>query len=96
MKNVIIGVLVVLVIVGAVWYFGMGGRHYFGMGSEMHMNSQMDSMTDQEDMVQCPVMGTKIKKSNAYSSTEYMGKTYYFCCAACPGAFEKNPEKFAK
>ncbi|NQU17064.1 MAG: YHS domain-containing protein [Candidatus Saganbacteria bacterium] len=47
-------------------------------------------------MVQCPVMGTKIKKSNAYSSTEYMGKTYYFCCAACPGAFEKNPEKFAK
>jgi len=40
--------------------------------------------------------GNNVKKSQAYASTEYQGKTYYFCCAACPGEFKKNPGKYAK
>ncbi|PKL93056.1 MAG: YHS domain-containing protein [Candidatus Goldiibacteriota bacterium HGW-Goldbacteria-1] len=49
--------------------------------------------TDDEEVI-CPVMGTKMKKSKAYSSTEYKGKMYYFCCAGCPEMFKKDPEKY--
>ncbi|OGC04741.1 hypothetical protein A2276_02050 [candidate division WOR-1 bacterium RIFOXYA12_FULL_43_27] len=78
MKNIIIGLVVVLVILAAWWYFGVRpSRQMMG-----------------DDVVECPVMGTKMNKSEAYSSTEYKGKTYYFCCAACPGAFRQNPEKY--
>ncbi|HDQ25721.1 MAG TPA: YHS domain-containing protein [bacterium] len=41
-------------------------------------------------------MGVKMKKSKAHSSWEYKGKTYYFCCAGCPEAFKKDPEKYIK
>lgn len=27
---------------------------------------------------------------------DYKGNRYFFCCAACPGAFKATPEKFAK
>lgn len=49
-----------------------------------------------EEQVECPVMGTKLLPSRAYGKTEYKGKTYYFCCAGCPGEFKRNPEKYAK
>ena len=46
--------------------------------------------------VNCPVTGEKMDRAKAYSKTVYKGKTYYFCCAMCPGEFKKNPEKYAK
>jgi YHS domain-containing protein len=27
---------------------------------------------------------------------DYKGRRYFFCCAGCPGAFKKDPEKYAK
>ncbi len=48
------------------------------------------------EAVICPVMGTKITKDKAYDMMEYKGKPYYFCCAGCKPAFEKNPEKYIK
>ena len=39
----------------------------------------------------CPVSGKPIKADKV---VEYKGKKVYFCCPGCPGAFEKNPEKF--
>lgn len=39
----------------------------------------------------CPVSGKPIK---ADKFVEYKGKKVYFCCPGCPGAFEKNPEKY--
>jgi YHS domain-containing protein len=39
----------------------------------------------------CPVTGGEIDK-NVF--VEYKGKKVYFCCAACKGPFEKNPEKY--
>jgi YHS domain-containing protein len=39
----------------------------------------------------CPVMGGAIDK-NVF--VEYKGKKVYFCCPACKGEFEKNPEKY--
>lgn len=46
----------------------------------------------------CPVTGEKIAsvKDAAGGSSVYNGKTYYFCCAGCKPAFDKEPAKFAK
>jgi YHS domain-containing protein len=49
-----------------------------------------------DETVKCPVSGKEFKKSEAKSSTEYNGKTYYFCCDGCKSAFLKDPEKYAK
>ncbi|HAX61468.1 MAG TPA: YHS domain-containing protein [Elusimicrobia bacterium] len=46
--------------------------------------------------VVCPVLGTKFNVSNVTQASDYKGKTYYFCCAECPGEFKKNPDKYAK
>ena len=40
----------------------------------------------------CPISG---KPVDLAKSVEYEGKDVYFCCGGCPGAFEKDPEKFA-
>ncbi len=39
----------------------------------------------------CPVMGGPINKE-LYA--DYKGERVYFCCAACPPEFKKNPEKY--
>jgi YHS domain-containing protein len=45
----------------------------------------------------CPVMGTKIPDiTKAAGKSVYNGKTYYFCCAGCKPAFDKDPEKYIK
>mgnify|MGYP002624651957 CR=1 FL=1 len=41
---------------------------------------------------ECPVSGKPIK---ADQMVEYKGQKVYFCCPGCPGAFEKEPEKFS-
>ena len=50
--------------------------------------------------IHCPV-DTKdvvnIKEATAAKRfADYKGRRYYFCCADCPKAFKKNPEKYAK
>ena len=49
-----------------------------------------------DETVTCPVSGEVMKKSEAKISTEYKGKTYYFCCPGCKEKFLKDPEKFAQ
>lgn len=39
----------------------------------------------------CPVMREPATTDYSYV---YQGKTYYFCCAMCPEAFKKDPEKY--
>jgi len=36
----------------------------------------------------------KATKDHMYS--DYKGKRYFFCCEGCPGAFKKEPAKYAK
>lgn len=50
----------------------------------------------QEKTVKCPVSGKVIAKDAMTVSTEYQGKTYYFCCEDCKAEFQKNPEKYVK
>jgi YHS domain-containing protein len=89
MKKIVILLLVIAVILGLAWFlFGGGQRTSMpGMPGEVNLGG---------DVVECPVMGTKMNKADAYSSTVYKGKTYYFCCAACVEPFKKNPEKYIK
>ncbi len=49
-----------------------------------------------DETVTCPVRGEVMKKSEAKISTEYKGKTYYFCCPGCKEKFLKDPEKYAQ
>jgi YHS domain-containing protein len=49
-----------------------------------------------DEIVQCPVMGTKIKKKEAVSVLAFKGKVYYVCCAECVDKFKKNPEAYIK
>jgi YHS domain-containing protein len=47
-----------------------------------------------DEMVKCAISGNEMKKSEAKSSLEYKGKTYYFCCDNCEKSFKENPEKY--
>ncbi len=45
-------------------------------------------------MVKDPVCGMMIDPQKAAGSTQYQGKTYYFCSTGCKTEFDRNPEKF--
>lgn len=100
MKNVVIGLLIVVALIGGWWYFaGRPSQEMSAMSVMEHKNmakmGNMDNNAD-KDVVQCPVMGTKFPAAKAYDSTVYKGKTYYFCCAGCPWKFEQNPGEYIK
>jgi YHS domain-containing protein len=37
------------------------------------------------------VCGMEVDTSS-HAKSEYEGKTYYFCCDGCKGAFDKSPD----
>ncbi len=41
-----------------------------------------------------PVCGMTVKKKEAAATSEYQGKTYYFCNVNCKKAFDAEPDKF--
>lgn len=41
-----------------------------------------------------PVCGMKVDPLNAAGTSEYQGKTYYFCSPGCKRDFDKDPEKY--
>ena len=45
-------------------------------------------------MVIDPVCGMEIDPQTAAGSSEYMGKTYYFCSPGCKKDFDKDPESY--
>jgi YHS domain-containing protein len=40
------------------------------------------------------VCGMTIDPKTAAATSDYKGKTYYFCAKGCKLAFDKNPEKY--
>jgi len=42
-----------------------------------------------------PVCGMDVDERKASATSEYRGRTYYFCSKGCKTAFDKDPEKFA-
>jgi Cu+-exporting ATPase len=45
-------------------------------------------------MVKDPVCGMQIDPKNAAGTSEYNGKTYYFCSEHCKKKFELDPAYF--
>jgi YHS domain-containing protein len=41
-----------------------------------------------------PVCKMKVDESKPAATSEYKGKTYYFCAVGCKKSFDKNPEKY--
>lgn len=41
-----------------------------------------------------PVCGMEVDENSAAATSEYKGKTYYFCAPGCKTAFDKDPEKY--
>jgi YHS domain-containing protein len=42
------------------------------------------------------VCGMQIDAAKAAGTSQYKGKTYYFCSKGCKGKFDANPGQFAK
>jgi Cu+-exporting ATPase len=47
-------------------------------------------------MARDPVCGMTVDEDSAQFTSEYMGKTYYFCNERCKKAFDKAPERFVR
>jgi Cu(I)/Ag(I) efflux system membrane fusion protein len=45
--------------------------------------------------IQDPVCGMEVDPAKAAGSSEYNGKTYYFCSKTCKEKFDKDPKKYA-
>lgn len=41
-----------------------------------------------------PVCGMMVEPKKAAATSEYKGKTYYFCSRGCKVAFDRDPEKY--
>lgn len=44
--------------------------------------------------VRDPVCSAELEPKAVYGETVYQGKTYYFCCPVCQGAFNSDPELY--
>ncbi len=42
------------------------------------------------------VCGMSVDPNNAAGTSEYEGKTYYFCSIVCKRKFERNPTEYVK
>ncbi len=47
-------------------------------------------------MVKDVVCGMQVDPAKAAASSEYQGRTYYFCAMACKTKFDANPAKYVK
>lgn len=52
-------------------------------------------MEAQGERVKDPVCGMFVTPDTAAGKSEYHGRTYYFCSAACKSRFDGDPQKFA-
>jgi len=42
-----------------------------------------------------PICGMMVDPATAEHTSQYTGRTFYFCCAHCKHTFDKSPEKYA-
>jgi len=46
-----------------------------------------------KNMAKDPVCGMDVDEKKAKATSEYKGKTYYFCSKGCKVVFDRDPEK---
>lgn len=47
-------------------------------------------------MAKDPVCGMDVDPATARWTSEYQGKTYYFCSPGCKRQFDEHPEQYVK
>lgn len=52
------------------------------------MSHTLEKVTD-------PVCGMTVDRATAAASTEYEGRTYYFCSQTCATSFKADPARYA-
>jgi YHS domain-containing protein len=52
--------------------------------------------TDMEKMEKDVVCGMEVDAANAAGTSQYGGKTYYFCSKSCKAKFDANPAAYDK
>jgi signal transduction histidine kinase/YHS domain-containing protein len=63
-----------------------------GAGTRLTIELPLVAVEGPGDSVRDPVCDALIHPQQAYGSTVYGTKTYYFCCPVCQGAFNRDPE----
>lgn len=43
-----------------------------------------------------PVCNMMVEESRAAATSQYGGKTYYFCAKSCKEKFDRNPQAYVK
>lgn len=46
------------------------------------------------DTYKDPVCGMEVTAETAAGTSDYQGKTYYFCSPGCKSSFDKDPERY--
>jgi Cu+-exporting ATPase len=92
------GILLGILIAGVIIYFMMrkgggccGHSHGEHNTPEDHSTGDSSTRTSKD-----PVCGMTVAEETSAGTSEYDGKTYYFCSAGCRESFEKEPEKYLK
>ena len=64
----------------------------------LHRNTPAGGKVEEWTMekVKDVVCGMMIDPKEAVATSEYKGKTYYFCAKGCKVAFDKDPEKYLR
>ncbi|MFP3950588.1 MAG: YHS domain-containing protein [Candidatus Bathyarchaeia archaeon] len=47
-------------------------------------------------MARDPICGMEVDEKEAEYTSDYKGKTYYFCNERCKSVFDRAPERFSK
>ncbi len=59
-----------------------------------HQDQPQPGSTSGEHQHIDPVCGMTVEPESAAATSQYKGRTYYFCAKGCRQAFEKDPEKY--
>lgn len=89
-------------------HYGLLGIHerVQSLNGTLHMSSRQNTGTQLKIAMPCveedqpantvhdPVCNAIIKPHQAYASIQHGGKSFYFCCPVCQGAFQKDPSLY--
>jgi Cu+-exporting ATPase len=55
-----------------------------------------DANQAEDPMEKDVVCGMQVDPARAAGTSEYQGKTYYFCAKSCKAKFDANPQQYVK
>jgi YHS domain-containing protein len=47
-------------------------------------------------MAKDPVCGMNVEEQKAAGTSQYQGRSYFFCSNSCKEKFDRNPEQYVK